>query len=161
MMKILFKETLLLRLFAWKTIPLLWWIQPSLVQNDNKKTILKVPLTRRTKNHLNVMYFGALAMGGEACVGIRAMETIQRSKKPVDFLFNDFQCEFLKKSKGDVHFICDQVDEVQSFINEVIAKNGERLERKFSSYAIVPSVDANEVVARFSVTMTSKLRTKK
>lgn len=160
-MKSLFKETLLLRLFAWHTIPLLWWIQPTLVQNDDKKTILKVPLTRRTRNHLKVMYFGALAMGGEACIGIRAMETIRASKKPVDFLFNDFECQFLKKSKGDVHFVCDQVAEVEAFINEVISKNGERLEKKFSSYAVVPSVDATDVVARFTVTMTSKLRVKK
>lgn len=155
------KETLLLRLFSWKTIPLLWWIQPSMLQNDDKKTILKIPLTRRTRNHLKVMYFGALAMGGEACIGIRAMQTIQKSKKPVDFLFNDFECQFLKKSKGDVHFICDQVSEVEAFINEVISKNGERLEKKFSSYAVVPSIDPNEVVAKFSVTMTAKMRVKK
>ena len=36
------------------------------------------------------MYFGALAMGAEAAIAIKAIEAIRESKQKVDFIFKDF-----------------------------------------------------------------------
>src|SRR5947209_683163 len=91
------QKTIFLRLFSFWKIPLLGWIRPSVLESGDR-TILKVPLNRRTKNHLGVMYFGALAMGAEAAIAIKAVEAIHQSKQRVDFLFKDFQANFLKRA---------------------------------------------------------------
>ena len=62
-------------------------MQPSIVEVSDDKCVLKIPLTRRTKNHLNVMYFGALGIGAEAAVAIKAVQLIEKSKQKIDFIF--------------------------------------------------------------------------
>lgn len=124
------------------------------------RTILKIPLTRRTKNHLNSMYFGALAIGAEVAIAAIAVKTIADSKKPVDFVFKDFQGSFQKRADGDVHFICDQGKAVKALIEKAIA-SGEREEGIFNSYAVVPKTDAEAKVAEFTLTLSCKLRQKK
>ena len=90
-----FKNTVLVRLFAFLKIPLLWWVRPHIIEISQSRVVLMIPLGRRSKNHLGVMYFGALAMGAEACVAIKAIRAIQESKMKVDFIFKDFQAYFL------------------------------------------------------------------
>lgn len=154
----LLKATMLLRLFGIMKIPLLAWVRPSVVQMDEHTTILKVPLSRRTKNHLNVMYFGALAMGSEAAVALRAFEEIRKSRKRVDFIFKDFGAKFLKRAEGDVHFVCEEGEGVRDLVQLAI-KTGERQTRTFRSFARVPDKDPNEIVAEFKVTLSVKART--
>ena len=152
-----FKYTALLRFYTFLKIPLLWWSQPSVIEVSDLKTIIKIPLTRRTKNHLGTMYFGALSMGGEAAVAAKAIQVIQQSNRKVDFLFKDFNAQFLKRAEGDVHFICEEGPAVQALTTKAIA-TGERETQTFQSYAIVPSKDAHQKVAEFKVTLSLKLR---
>lgn len=154
------KATAFLRLFSFWKIPLLWWVRPSIIEMDERKTELKIPLGRRSQNHLGVMYFGALAMGAEAAVAVRAVQEIQKSGKRVDFLFKDFTANFMKRAEGDVHFISDQGIEVKDVIAKTI-QSGERESKTFRSYAVVPSKDPNEIIAEFTVTLSAKYRPKK
>lgn len=154
------KANVLLRLFGIVKIPLLAWVHPRIVEMDEKTTVLEVPLSRRTKNHLNVMYFGALAMGAEAAVALRAFDEIRKSGRKVDFIFKDFQANFLKRAEGSVQFVCDQGPEVRDLVQLAI-RTGERQTKTFRSFARVPSIDPNEVVAEFKVTMSLKLRSPK
>lgn len=155
-----FKNTAFVRLFAFWKIPLLWWVQPTVIEMSENRTELKIPLTRRTKNHLNSMYFGALGIGAEVAIAAIAVKTIADSKKPVDFLFKDFSGKFLKRGDGDVHFICDQGQAVKALIHKAIA-SGEREEGTFQSYAIVPKTDPTAHIGEFTLTMSCKLRQKK
>lgn len=151
------KNTAFVRLYTFAKIPLIWWVRPSIIENNSEKTILKIPLTRKTKNHLGVMYFGALAMGAEAAVALKAIQAIQTSKKPVDYIFKDFKASFLKRAEGDVHFICDQGPAVEALVQKAI-ESGERESQTFRSYSMVPTKDPSEVVAEFEVTLSVKLR---
>jgi len=151
------KATAQIRLYAFLYIPLLWWVRPTLVENSEKNTILKIPLCRRTKNHLGVMYFGALAMGAEAAVAIRAIKVIQTSRRKVDFIFKDFHADFLKRAEGDVFFTCEQGPRVQALVEKCIQSN-QRETETFESYATVPSENPTEKVATFKVTLSVKLR---
>lgn len=103
------------------------------------------------------MYFGALAMGAEAAVAIRAIHTIQHSKRKVDFIFKDFQADFLKRAEGDVTFTCEQGPQVQALVEKCI-QSGQRESETFESYALVPSKNPTEKVATFKVTLSVKLR---
>lgn len=153
----LFTNNLLMRLFAFFKIPLLGWVKPRLISMDQNTTRLAIPLNRRTKNHLGVMYFGALAMGAEAAVAIKAIKAIQQSEKKVDFIFKDFQASFLKRAEGDVHFICDQGLAVEALVAKCI-QSGERETETFESYAIVPAKSESEKVAAFKISLSVKSR---
>lgn len=143
----------------WK-IPLLAWVRPSIIEMNSATTEMKIKLGRRTQNHLGVMYFGALAMGAEAAVAVRAVHEIRQSGKRVDFLFKDFQAQFLKRAEGDVHFICDEGEGVRDVIAKTIL-SGERETKTFRSYAVVPSVNPKEIIAEFKVTLSAKYRPEK
>jgi hypothetical protein len=153
------KETLFLRSFTFAKLPLLWWISPSVLEISAENTVLKIPLTRRTKNHLNTMYFGALAMGGEAAVAVRTVFYARKRKVKISFVFKDFTANFLRRAEGDVYFISNEGRGVDELIDLAI-QTGQRQEKKFSSYATVPSIDPAQKVAEFTVTLSVKPITK-
>lgn len=128
-----------------------------MIENSKNRTVLKIPLSRRTKNHLGSMYFGALAMGAEAAVAIKAIQTIQHSKRKIDFVFKDFHADFLKRAEGDVEFTCDQGPEITALVDKCI-QTGKRETATFESYAIVPRKNPEEKVAIFKVTLSVKTR---
>lgn len=154
-----FKENLFLSLYAWSKIPLIGFCGPRVIEASNERTVLKVPLGFRTKNHLGAMYFGALAIGSELCIAMLAVKQIKDSGVPIDFLFKDYKAEFLKRAEGDVHFICDQAQVVVDQINEAKTST-ERINRTMTAYAIVPSVSMTEKVATFTLTLSVKNRQK-
>lgn len=154
------KQTAFIRLYTFTKIPLIWWIRPSVIEMGKQRTELKIPLSRRTKNHLNSMYFGALAIGAELVIAAKAVQAIYDSKKRVDFVFKDFKGQFLKRAEGDVHFICDQGEQVEALIAKAIA-SGQREEMIYTSYAVVPSKNVDEKIATFELTLSVKYKPKK
>ena len=156
----MFKDNLFLSLYTWTKIPLIGFCSPKVIEASDQRTILKVNLGFRTKNHLGAMYFGALAIGSELCIAMLAVKKIKESGERIDFLFKDYQADFLKRAEGDVHFICDEAQVIVDQINE--AKNSsERINRTMTAYAIVPSVSVTEKVATFALTLSVKRRTVK
>lgn len=147
-------------MYAWTKIPLIGFCSPRVLEADGEKTVLKVPLNWRTKNHLGAMYFGALAIGAELCIAMLAVKKIQESGQRIDFLFKDFKADFLKRAEGDVHFICEQAQTVIEQI-ESAKHSEERINRTMTAYAIVPSVSMTEKVATFELTLSVKRRVKK
>jgi hypothetical protein len=159
-----FKENLFLNLFAWFKIPLIGFCSPKIIEATANRTVLKIPLGYRTRNHLNSMYFGALTIGAELCVASLAVKKIKEHTDSggdrIDFVFKDFKADFLKRADGDVHFICDEVQMVVDQINSAKTST-ERINRTMSAYAIVPSLSETEKVATFLVTLSVKRKVKK
>jgi acyl-coenzyme A thioesterase PaaI-like protein len=149
-----YQDTIFVRFFGFTKVPLIFFVSPSVVVLDDKECIIKIPLNRRTKNHLNSMYFGVLATGADLAGGLVAMKEIADSKKKVALSFKDFHAEFLKRAEGDVHFICTQIPEIKKFVAEVIA-SGERMNFPVIIEAIVPSIDKSPV-AKFVLTLSLK-----
>ncbi len=102
-------------------IPLLAFCTPQVVEISEKRTVAKVRLDWRTGNHLGVMYFGALAMGAELSIALKAIQKIEESRQKIDFIFKDFNAEFLKRADGHVLFICEEADLVNALIQEAAA----------------------------------------
>ena len=151
------QNTMFVQLFGFLKVPLIFWVSPSVIKMDDKECIIKIPLNRRTKNHLNSMYFGVLCTGADIAGGLVAMNEITASKKKVALSFKDFNAEFLKRAEGDVHFIVTQIPEIKHFVGEVI-KSGERMNFSVQIKAIVPKINPNEVVANFSLTLSLKVK---
>ncbi len=152
-----FQDTLFVQLFGFLKVPLIFWVSPSVIKMDDNECIIKIPLNRRTKNHLNSMYFGVLCTGADIAGGLVAMNEITASKKKVALSFKDFKAEFLKRAEGDVHFIVTQIPEIKQFVGEVI-KSGERMNYNVQIKAVVPKINPDEVVANFSLTLSLKVK---
>ena len=148
------KNTLFVKYFGFTKVPLIFYVNPSVVRLDDEICEVKIPLNRRTKNHLNSMYFGVLATGADLAGGLVAMNEIVISKKNILLSFKDFHADFLKRAEGDVHFVCDQVAELKKFV-KTVSETDERQNFKVQINAIVPS-KGPELVATFTLTLSLK-----
>ena len=150
------RATLTLRLFGLARIPLLFYVGVSVKEISPERMVIRIPLRRRTKNHLGSMYFGALCIGADCAPGAFAMYLIRQQPVPISMVFKEFHAEFLKRAEGDVDFICDQGKEVADLVAQAATSN-ERVERQIDIIATVPSI-SDDPVARFKLTLSLKKR---
>jgi acyl-coenzyme A thioesterase PaaI-like protein len=154
------KNTALLRGFGLWKIPMIWYVSPTVQELTDERTIIKIPLTRKTKNHFRSMYFGALAVGADCAGGLLAMHHIQNSKRKVSFIFKDFHADFLKRPDGDVDFVCSEGDKVKEAVEKAIS-TGERQNVTAEVRAFLHSSHSREMeecVAKFQLTISLKLK---
>jgi hypothetical protein len=151
-----FKLTALINGYSLFKIPILSFITPRIIECSETRTTVRVRLGWRTKNHLGVMYFGALAVGAELSIALKAVEQINESGKKISFIFKDFQAEFIKRADGHVHFVCDEAQQVAALIAQAGADQ-ERHNQTFSGYAFVPA-KSDEPVMKFKLTLSVKQR---
>ena len=148
------KANYYLTLFSITKIPLLWFCRPKIINISNDSIEIKIPLKRRTKNHLKSMYFGALSVGADITGGFLAMMCIQKSNRKVALIFKDFRADFLKRAEGDVHFICNEGNKISELVNKTI-ESGQRENMIVHIDAIVPSI-SEDIVAKFELTLSLK-----
>ncbi len=68
-------------------IPIIGYTRPKLISIDDENVVVKIKLNRRTKNHLNSMYFGALAVGADIAGGIHVFYFSEILDKKISFSF--------------------------------------------------------------------------
>lgn len=151
------KNTLMLKAFGLK-VPMILYVGAKVLKSNSKETIVKIPLTWRTKNHLNSMYFGTMAAGADIAGGLAAMARIQESKQNIHLSFKDFKADFLKRAEADTLFINKQAKEIKGFVNKVIENKGERMNFPLIIEAICPDKLGDEVVAKFELTLSLKCK---
>ena len=140
--------------FGLMRIPLIFFCRPIVVSISDTKLEVKIKLNRRTKNHLNSMYFGVLSVGADVTGGFLAMKLIRNNQSRISLIFKDFHADFLKRAEGDVHFICEDGLAIKNLV-EVAEQTGERQNLPLHITATVPSI-SNESVAEFILTLSLK-----
>ena len=148
-------ETLKIRLFGLLKVPIILFTSPSVIEVNDQRCEVRIPLGYRTKNHVGSMYFGSLAVGADLCVGMLAMEAVKSLGAKMAPVFKDFNVEFKKLAKGDVHFISEEGDKVSAAV-KAAQTTGQRQNVTVHGYAVVPAVDPNEVVMEFTLTLSVK-----
>jgi acyl-coenzyme A thioesterase PaaI-like protein len=152
------KETVKLRTVGLLKIPVLFFLSPTVLELDDYRCVVRIPLTRRAKNHLGSMYFGALCAGADCAGGLIAWklgdEAAARGHK-IALVFKDFKADFLKRAEGDVHFTCEEGQAIRQMVDRVIA-TGERQNLPVQVTATVPSKLGKEPVAQFTLTLSLK-----
>lgn len=146
------RDTALVRMFGFLKVPLLFWISPTVIELSDERTVVKIPLNRKTKNHLNSMYFGVLAAGADCAGGLAAMKMIITSGQEVSLAFKEFHAEFLKRAEGDTYFTCVQGVEIKKFVEMVLASD-ERHNMPVEIIATCPDKFQDEPVAKFTLTL--------
>ncbi|MCJ8277165.1 MAG: DUF4442 domain-containing protein [Bdellovibrionales bacterium] len=145
------KATLLLRSFGLAKVPLLFATSPQVVEINDQTCAVKMPFRKIIKNHLGSVYFGALAIGADCCVGLLAIHQINKSGKKVNLVFKSFEAEFIKRAEGPITFICGEGDEVKKMLDETLS-SGERVNKKLKAHALVN----DEIVANFILELSLK-----
>jgi acyl-coenzyme A thioesterase PaaI-like protein len=151
------RETLALRIWAWRHIPLIAWVRPSVVAMDGERCVLKIPLTRRTRNHLGSMYFGVLCTGADAAAALLGFRLLRGYGGKISVIFKDVRAEFLKRAEADVHFACEQGSEIRALLDRA-ARTGERENLAVRVVATAPNMSGEEPIARFELTLSVKRR---
>lgn len=151
-----FKLSMMVNLFSWFKIPLLAYIRPKVIRIDDEEALLRVKLNSRTRNHLNVMYFGALAMGAELSVALMIVQFMNEKKKPMEFIFKDFECKFLKRADGHTYFSCPESGAVRKLCEQYF-ETGDRIESTHSGFAYTNS-ETKEPIMEYKVTVSMKNR---
>ena len=143
-----------IKLFGLIKVPMIFYCRPQVISIDDEKLVVKIPLTRRTRNHIKTMYFGALCIGADITGGFLAMGPIQESQRKIVLLFKDMNVRFLKRAEADVHFTCKDGIAVKELVNKAI-ETGSRQNFTLRIVAQTPSI-SDDIVAEFNLTLSLK-----
>lgn len=135
-------------------IPIIGFIKPKLIQLDDQKTIVKIRLRRRSKNHLKSMYFGALAVGADVAAGLHAFYFAEKMGKKVSFAFKGMNAEFLMRAESDIIFVSEDGAKVKDAMDRSLAQ-GERINEPINVFAKNAN---NEIVASFEMIVSVKVK---
>ena len=133
-------------------IPMLSYTGVKLIELNDNEAKVSIKLKRRTKNHLNSMYFGALAVGADVAGGIHAFYYAKKMNKKISFAFKGMNAQFIKRAETDCIFVSNDGKKVEAAVLLSI-KTQERVNEttKVIAYNL-----ANEVVAEFEMIVSIK-----
>ncbi|WP_026959181.1 DUF4442 domain-containing protein [Aliagarivorans taiwanensis] len=153
------KANFMLRYFGLVKVPLIGFCRPKILVMTEQELVMKIPLRRRTKNHLNSMYFGALAVGADVAGAFLAFAKTANSPYRISLAFKAVEGEFLKRPEDDVVFTCKDGALIDQML-EQSAASGERVNQAVEIIATCPKLSGDEVMARFSLTLSLKASAK-
>ena len=148
------------KFFMWSfsrfKVPLIGYLRPHLITLTDNEIVIKLKLNRRSKNHLQSMYFGALAVGADLAGGLHAFYHAERAKVKLSLAFKSFQAQFIRRPEADVYFVCDMGE----IVKEMIASSkitGQRINKPLNVTAYTNYPQQPEEVARFTLELSLKV----
>jgi len=135
-------------------IPIIGFVRPKLLKINENEVEAIVRFRKRTKNHLNSMYFGALAVGADVAAGIHAFYFAEILGEKVSFAFKGMNAEFLKRAESDVIFSITQ----GGLIRKAILASKETGERMNQNIDVIAKDDQGEIVATFVMVVSVKVK---
>lgn len=133
-------------------IPMLSYTGVKLIELNDNEAKVSIKLKRRTKNHLNSMYFGALAVGADVAGGIHAFYYAEKMNKKISFAFKGMNAQFLKRAETDCVFVSNDGKKVE----DAVLLSIKTQERVNETTKVVAYNLANEVVAEFEMIVSIK-----
>jgi Domain of unknown function (DUF4442) len=152
------KPTTMVRLWSLRNVFLLWLVRPSIVELNENRCVVKIPLNWITRRRdIRAMYLGTLCMGADVAAGLIAFDLVAKGKAKVVFIFKDMTARFLKRAEGDVVFTNNDGPKIQELVRRAL-ETGERQEATVRVVATVPAKMGEEPVAEFDLTLSIKKR---
>lgn len=145
----------MLLMFGLFKIPLIGFVRPRLLEITDTRMVIKIPLRRRTRNHLGSMYFGALAIGADLAGAFQAFQVAEQMKRNVSIAFKNFEADFIKRPETDVYFIAEDGLMIQAMVDDSI-KTGERVTKNVTITAVTGYPQNPETVAEFVLGLSVK-----
>lgn len=143
-------------IFSHFKVALIGYLKPRLVTLTPKDIVVCIRLTRRSRNHLNSMYFGALAVGADVAAGFHGFYHAQLAQCKISLVFKSFHAQFIKRPESDVHFVCTQGDEIKAMVEKSKA-SGQRINKAIKVNAYTNYLTQPELVAELSLELSIKV----
>lgn len=137
-------------------VAMIGYLRPRLIELTDNDIVIRLPLRRRSRNHLNSMYFGALSVGADLAGGLHGFYHADLAKCKVSLAFKSFQAQFLRRPESDVYFVCHEGDTVKKMISESKA-SGERINKPINIKAYTDYLNQPEEVADFILELSLKV----
>jgi len=147
----------MLKKFGKHQVKLIDYCTPEILEISDEHLSLKIPFNEKTKNHLDSMYFGALAIGADVAAGLLAMDMANNSGMNVSLAFKSVQGDFYRRPEDDVVFSCYQGKMIREML-EQSHQTGERVNEPVSVTVTCPTRDGTEPVASFTLTLSLKVQ---
>ncbi|KTD63034.1 aromatic compounds catabolism [Legionella santicrucis] len=149
------------KFFLWKfghfKVPMIGYLKPRLIKLNDTEIIICLPLNRRSRNHLNSMYFGALSVGADLAGGLHGFYHATKKQCQISLAFKSFQAQFLRRPESDVYFMCSEGALVETMIQESKI-TGERITKPIHIKAFTDYPSFHEEVADFILELSVKVR---
>jgi len=138
-------------------VALIGYVRPRLIKLTDNDIVIRLPLRRRTRNHLNSMYFGALAVGADLAGGLHGFYHANQAKCSVSLVFKSFQAQFLRRPESDVYFVSTMGNSVKKMIEESKI-SGERINKPITIKAYTDYPKLEDEVAHFILELSVKVK---
>ncbi|MCB0734265.1 MAG: DUF4442 domain-containing protein, partial [Bacteroidetes bacterium] len=125
-------------------IRMVGFVRPRLLELNSERCRVRIPLRRRTRNHVGSMYLGAFAVGADLASGYLAYFLAKESRLSAMPVFKSMKAEYHRRAESAVIFTCADGALIQDMI-ENSRISGERENRVVTVLATCE----NEEVARF------------
>lgn len=133
-------------------IPMIGFTRPRVVLLDDEQLVIEIKLRRRTKNHLNSMYFGALMVGVDLAAGMHAVYYSEKMNKKISLAFKSVHSEFLKRAEGNVLFKMNEGLKVKNMIETSVLE-----QRRVNDFLEIQMFVGHEIVAKASMELSVKV----
>lgn len=137
-------------------VPLIGHLKPHLIQLTDREILVKLALTRRSKNHLNSMYFGALAVGADIAGGLHGFYHARKANVAISLAFKSFEAQFLRRPESDVYFLSEMGETVKTMITQS-QTSGERINQAIHVKAFTDYPERSIEVAYFTLELSLKV----
>ena len=142
--------------FGYFKVPLIGYLHPKLISITDQDIVIRLPFNRRSKNHLNSMYFGALSIGADLAGGFHGLYHAKQSSEQVSLAFKSFEARFLKRPESDVFFVSTMGLDVKEMIHKS-KETGLRINSPIHVKAYVNYPHQSEEVASFVLELSLKV----
>ncbi len=136
-------------------VPLIGHLKPHLLTLTDSTIVIKLKLNRRSKNHLNSMYFGALAVGADIAGGLHGFYHARLAQTKISLAFKSFQAQFLKRPESDVYFVCEQGEDIKTMLMDS-KTSGLRINKPIAITAFIHYPTQPEPIAHFILELSLK-----
>jgi hypothetical protein len=155
-MRLLTRFKFFLWYFGHCKVPLIGYVRPRLIKLSDEEIVIRIPLSRRSRNHLHSMYFGALSIGADLAGGLHGFYHADRAGCNISLAFKSFQAQFLRRPESDVYFVCNEGKTVETMIAQG-KKTGERINKPIEVKAYTNYCSNPEEVALFTLELSLKV----
>ena len=146
------KNAMKLRIYQMQT-PLLFLINPRIIEITNKKVEIRIPLSFITKNSWRTMFFAAISSGVDLTGGWAAFDIADKYK--VGVLYKDMSIEFLRRVDDDLILRCEDVENIKEGALKA-AETGERISVPVQVSGYVYKYSQTVPVIRSKLTLSMK-----
>jgi len=140
---------------AVRTVPMMQYVRPSLVELSDSKVIVRVDLSRRTRNLHASMFLGAFSVAADCVAGVFPIRFMFETGHRVAPIVKTTSAEFHKRVTTYAHFICTQGEELTQVCKEATL-TGQRIEMPLDVIVIAPKEFGDEPVAKINLMLSIK-----